>query len=50
MSGYTDETLEEQGTLSAHVNFIQKPFSPRTLAIKVHEMLDRAKGTGVEQT
>ena len=50
MSGYTDEALEEQGRLSAHVDFIQKPFSPRALAIKVREMLDRAKSTGVEQT
>jgi len=40
MSGYMDDALGDQGVLSAHVNFIQKPFSPRAIAQKVREILD----------
>ena len=40
MSGYMDDTLGEQGVLPSSVNFIQKPFSPRTIAQKVREILD----------
>ncbi len=40
MSGYMDDALGEQGVLPANVNFIQKPFSPRTIAQKVREILD----------
>ena len=40
MSGYMDDTLGERGILSANANFIQKPFSPRTIAQKVRDILD----------
>ncbi len=42
MSGYMDDALGEQGVLPSSVNFIQKPFSPRTIAQKVREILDGA--------
>jgi CheY-like chemotaxis protein len=40
MSGYMDDTLGERGILSTNANFIQKPFSPRTIAQKVRDILD----------
>jgi len=49
MSGYTADVIARHGVLDEGVNFIQKPFSKRDLAIKVREMLkrDRAgKGHG----
>jgi signal transduction histidine kinase/DNA-binding response OmpR family regulator len=41
MSGYTDNAIAHHGLLVPHVNFIEKPFSPGTLAGKVREMLDK---------
>jgi len=40
MSGYMDDTLGERGILATNANFIQKPFSPRTIAQRVREILD----------
>jgi two-component system cell cycle sensor histidine kinase/response regulator CckA len=40
MSGYMDDTLGDRGILSTNANFIQKPFSPSTIAQKVREILD----------
>ncbi|MEJ2637280.1 MAG: PAS domain S-box protein [Calditrichia bacterium] len=40
MSGYTDDAVVRQGVLNEGLNFLQKPFSPRTLAIKIREVLD----------
>lgn len=40
MSGYMDDTLGERGILATSANFIQKPFSPRTIAQRVREILD----------
>ncbi len=39
MSGYTDDTIVHHGDLENGAEFIQKPFSPDQLAIKVREML-----------
>ena len=39
MSGYTDDTIVHHGVLEKDAEFIQKPFSPDQLAIKVREML-----------
>jgi response regulator RpfG family c-di-GMP phosphodiesterase len=41
MSGYMDDALGERGILPSNVNFIQKPFSPRIIAQKVRDILDR---------
>ena len=39
MSGYTANVIAHRGVLDAGVNFIQKPFSNRDLALKVHNAL-----------
>jgi len=41
MSGYTDNAIIHQGVLKHGVNYIQKPFTPDSLARKVREVLDR---------
>jgi signal transduction histidine kinase/FixJ family two-component response regulator len=38
-SGYTGDVVAQQGTLDPAVPFLQKPFTPRTLAVKVREAL-----------
>jgi CheY-like chemotaxis protein len=40
MSGYADNILGAQGVLTPEVAFLQKPFSPSTLARKVRAALD----------
>ncbi len=39
MSGYTDDAVVRNGVLEAAEFFLQKPFTPTTLARKVHEIL-----------
>jgi len=39
MSGYTDDAVVRWGVSSASAHFIQKPFSPDALALKVREVL-----------
>lgn len=40
MSGYTDGSIILQGILDSKTRFIQKPFTPVTLAKKIREILD----------
>jgi CheY-like chemotaxis protein len=40
MSGYTDEAIVQHGVLNSGVAFLQKPFSPMTLAVKMRSVLD----------
>jgi two-component system cell cycle sensor histidine kinase/response regulator CckA len=43
MSGYTADVIAHHGVLDEGVQFIQKPFSVQTLAVKVREVLDEMK-------
>jgi two-component system, cell cycle sensor histidine kinase and response regulator CckA len=40
MSGYTDDAIVEHGILNAGIHFIQKPFSPASMAQKILEVLN----------
>jgi PAS domain S-box-containing protein len=40
MSGYTADVIANQGVLDEGLHFIQKPFSPQTLAAKMREVLN----------
>jgi CheY-like chemotaxis protein len=44
MSGYTDEAIVRTGVLDEGHPFLQKPFTPRDLALKIREVLDRPEG------
>ena len=41
MSGYTDDAIVHHGVLEPGIHFLQKPFTPITLAQKVREVLDK---------
>ena len=42
MSGYTEADKLEPGLRDSQIPFLQKPFSPESLAIRVREALDGA--------
>jgi hypothetical protein len=46
MSGYTDDTVVRNGVLETGTAFLQKPFTPASLARKVREVLDASPDAG----
>ncbi len=41
MSGYTGNTIADDGVLAPELNYLEKPFTPESIARKVREVLDR---------
>ncbi len=41
-SGYTDDAVVRHGVIETNTNFIQKPFSPESLATKIKLILDNS--------
>jgi DNA-binding NtrC family response regulator len=46
MSGYTDDQTLRDGVQGERIAFLQKPFTPDSLAQKVREVLDLPAGAG----
>jgi two-component system, cell cycle sensor histidine kinase and response regulator CckA len=46
MSGYTADIIADHGVLEAGLNFLQKPFTLRSLAEKTRQALDRDPAGG----
>ena len=53
VSGYSEDDMNEQGVLSADMEFLEKPFTPQAITAKVREILTGSRtlaGAGVRVT
>jgi signal transduction histidine kinase/CheY-like chemotaxis protein len=50
MSGYTDDQIVQAGVIDQQIPFLQKPFSPDTLAAKIREVLDTPPPATVQES
>jgi PAS domain S-box-containing protein len=48
-SGYTGDVVAQEGALNPSIPFLQKPFTVRTLALKVREVLDATAVAGLPE-
>jgi len=48
-SGYTGDVVAQEGALNPSIPFLQKPFTVRTLALKVREVLDATAVDGLPE-
>ena|GEM_PF-4831384 len=39
-SGYTDDVILRHGIIERDIQFIEKPYTPQNLAVKIRTMLD----------
>jgi CheY-like chemotaxis protein len=46
ISGYTDDAIVRHGVLEAGVHYLEKPFTPDSLAAKVRHVLDTGSANG----
>jgi len=44
ISGYTDDAVVRHGILQRGIAYLQKPFTPRSLALKIRAVLDKTAG------
>ena len=50
MSGYTADVIAHHGVIEEDVQYLQKPFSVKTLAARVREVLDQIPPKSFENT
>jgi two-component SAPR family response regulator len=41
MSGYTEDTVLQRDVFRTGIQYLEKPFTPTSLSVKVREVLDR---------